>query len=95
MSGAIVRPPDADTAALRGAVMYGMQVDAGLPVISNVVAPRSYIMKVPWFLCLQRHKIYKIKVKLPAEPKDWLERPAYISTNRAGIPICKKRSVFL
>lgn len=77
--GSVVRPHDADTAALRGAVMYGLQVDAGLPLISNVVAPRSYIMKV----------------KLPAEPIDFQQRPAYISTNRAGVPVCKNRLQYL
>jgi len=70
----IARPPDADTATLRGAAAYGL---ARRPLVSSVIAPRSYLMKV----------------KLPAEQEDWLKRPAYIKNNDAGVPICENRSV--
>ncbi|KAG5638936.1 hypothetical protein H0H81_008436 [Sphagnurus paluster] len=68
----IARPADADTATLRGAARYGL---ARRPLVSSVIAPRSYIMKV----------------KLPAEQEDWLKRPAYIKNNDAGVPICDNR----
>jgi hypothetical protein len=70
----IARPPDADTATLRGAAAYGL---ARRPLVSSVIAPRSYLMKV----------------KLPAEQEDWLKRPAYIRSNDAGVSICENRSV--
>ncbi|KAF9054273.1 hypothetical protein BJ165DRAFT_1522813 [Panaeolus papilionaceus] len=72
----IARPPDADTATLRGAAAYGL---ARRPLVSSVIAPRSYLMKV----------------KLPAEQEDWLKRPAYIRTNDAGVPICENRLQYL
>ncbi|KAF9006946.1 hypothetical protein BDQ17DRAFT_1423037 [Cyathus striatus] len=72
----IARPPDADTATLRGAAQYGL---ARRPLVSAVVAPRSYIMKV----------------KLPAEQEDWLKRPAYIRNNDAGAAICENRLQYL
>lgn len=72
----IARPPDADTATLRGAATYGL---ARRPLVSSVIAPRSYLMKV----------------KLPAEQDDWLKRPAYIKNNDAGVPICENRLQYL
>ncbi|TFK37617.1 hypothetical protein BDQ12DRAFT_684989 [Crucibulum laeve] len=72
----IARPPDADTATLRGAAQYGL---ARRTLVSSVIAPRSYIMKV----------------KLPAEQEDWLKRPAYIKNNDAGVPICENRLQYL
>ncbi|CAA7262612.1 unnamed protein product [Cyclocybe aegerita] len=72
----IARPPDADTATLRGAATYGL---ARRPLVSSVIAPRSYLMKV----------------KLPAEQEDWLKRPAYIRNNDAGVPICENRLQYL
>jgi len=39
----IARPADADTATLRGAARYGL---ARTPLVSSVIAPRSYLMKV-------------------------------------------------
>ncbi|KAH9476914.1 Heat shock 70 kDa protein 12B [Psilocybe cubensis] len=72
----IARPPDADTATLRGAASYGL---ARRPLVSSVIAPRSYLMKV----------------KLPAEQEDWLKRPAYIRNNDAGVPICENRLQYL
>ncbi|KAF9480618.1 actin-like ATPase domain-containing protein [Pholiota conissans] len=72
----IARPPDADTATLRGAATYGL---ARRPLVSSVIAPRSYLMKV----------------KLPAEQDDWLKRPAYIKNNNAGVPICENRLQYL
>jgi hypothetical protein len=39
----IARPSDADTATGRGAAQYGL---ARHPLVSSVVAPRSYMMKV-------------------------------------------------
>ncbi|KAG5645618.1 hypothetical protein DXG03_005609 [Asterophora parasitica] len=68
----IARPADSDTATLRGAAQYGL---ARRPLVSSVIAPRSYIMKV----------------KLPADQEDWLKRPAYIRNNDAGVPICENR----
>ncbi|KAG7087569.1 hypothetical protein E1B28_013524 [Marasmius oreades] len=72
----IARPADADTATLRGAARYGL---AQRPLVSNVIAPRSYIMKV----------------KLPADQEDWQKRPAYIKNNDAGYPICENRLQYL
>uniref|UniRef100_D8QFI8 Actin-like ATPase domain-containing protein n=1 Tax=Schizophyllum commune (strain H4-8 / FGSC 9210) TaxID=578458 RepID=D8QFI8_SCHCM len=72
----IARPPDADTATLRGAARYGL---ARRPLVSSVVAPRSYVMKV----------------KLPAEQEDWMKRPAYITTNSAGVAVCENRLQYL
>ncbi|KAJ8482579.1 hypothetical protein ONZ51_g5262 [Trametes cubensis] len=70
----IARPSDCDTATLRGAAQYGL---ARRPLVSSVVAPRSYMLKV----------------KLPAEPEDWLKRPGYIRENDAGVAICENRQV--
>ncbi|KAK2465542.1 hypothetical protein APHAL10511_002434 [Amanita phalloides] len=39
----IARPPDADTATLRGAAQYGL---SKRQLVSSVIAPRSYVMKV-------------------------------------------------
>jgi hypothetical protein len=39
----IARPSDADTATARGAAQYGL---ARRPLVSSVIAPRSYLMKV-------------------------------------------------
>ncbi|KAF8970592.1 hypothetical protein BDZ97DRAFT_1790034 [Flammula alnicola] len=72
----IARPPDADTATLRGAAAYGL---ARRPLVSSVIAPRSYLMKV----------------KLPAEQEDWSKRPAYIRNNDAGVAICENRLQYL
>lgn len=72
----IARPSDADTATVRGAALYGL---ARKSIVSTVIAPRSYIMKV----------------KLPAEPEDWAKRPAYIKENNANIPICDNRLQYL
>ncbi|KAJ3500666.1 hypothetical protein NLJ89_g9692 [Agrocybe chaxingu] len=93
----IARPPDADTATLRGAATYGL---ARRPLVSSVIAPRSYLMKASPparfssaislsdnFSCEQ--------VKLPAEQEDWLKRPAYIRNNDAGVPICENRLQYL
>lgn len=49
------------------------------PLVSSTIVPRSYIMKV----------------KLPAEPEDWLKRPAYIRENEAGVSICENRLQYL
>ncbi|KAJ3550483.1 hypothetical protein NMY22_g464 [Coprinellus aureogranulatus] len=72
----IARPPDADTATLRGAAQYGL---AKKTLVSTIICPRSYIMKV----------------KLPAEQEDWLKRPAYIKSNDAGVSICENRLQYL
>ncbi|KAF8488899.1 actin-like ATPase domain-containing protein [Gautieria morchelliformis] len=72
----IARPSDADTATARGAAQYGL---ARRPLVSSVIAPRAYIMKV----------------KLPAETEDWHKRPAYIRENNAGVPICENRLQYL
>lgn len=39
----IARPPDADTATLRGAAQHGL---SRRPLVASVIAPRAYIMKV-------------------------------------------------
>ncbi|KAI0370869.1 actin-like ATPase domain-containing protein [Pilatotrama ljubarskyi] len=39
----IARPPDCDTATLRGAAQYGL---ARKPLVSSVIAPQSYMLKV-------------------------------------------------
>ncbi|KAG2143858.1 actin-like ATPase domain-containing protein [Suillus cothurnatus] len=72
----IARPSDADTATVRGAALYGLSRKS---IVSTVIAPRSYIMKV----------------KLPAEPEDWAKRPAYIKENNANVPICDNRLQYL
>jgi len=68
----IARPDDTDTATCRGAARYGL---AHLPLVSTVVAPKSYM----------------IRVKATAEPQDQLNRPAYIERNGAGALVCKNR----
>jgi len=72
----IARPSDADTATCRGAAQYGL---ARRPLVSSVIAPRSYLMKV----------------KLPADQEDWQKRPAYIKQNNAGVSICENRLQYL
>ncbi|KAI0052499.1 actin-like ATPase domain-containing protein [Auriscalpium vulgare] len=72
----IARPPDADTATPRGAAQYGL---ARRQLVSSIVAPRSYMMKV----------------KLPAEAEDHMRRPAYVGQNNAGIAICENRLQYL
>ncbi|KAI6113468.1 hypothetical protein EDD16DRAFT_1137510 [Pisolithus croceorrhizus] len=74
--GVIARPSDTDTATVRGAALYGLSRKS---IVSTVIAPRSYIMKV----------------KLPAEPEDWIKRPAYIKENSANVPICENRLQYL
>ncbi|TFK47219.1 actin-like ATPase domain-containing protein [Heliocybe sulcata] len=49
------------------------------PLVSSTIVPRSYIMKV----------------KLPAEPEDWMKRPAYIRENDSGVSICENRMQYL
>lgn len=44
----ISRPPDCDTATLRGAAQYGL---AGRALVSSVIAPQSYMMKVSGNKC--------------------------------------------
>ncbi|KAG8742704.1 hypothetical protein FRC12_015292 [Ceratobasidium sp. 428] len=39
----IARPPDADTAACRGAALYGLEHSV---LMSSYIAPRSYVMRV-------------------------------------------------
>ncbi|KAJ7147329.1 actin-like ATPase domain-containing protein [Mycena filopes] len=72
----LARPPDSDTATLRGAARYGL---ARRSLVSQLVVPRSYVMKV----------------KLPAEPEDRIRRPAYVHINDAGIEICENRLQYL
>ncbi|KAN0080079.1 hypothetical protein V8E55_009645 [Tylopilus felleus] len=48
-------------------------------IVSTVIVPRAYIMKV----------------KLPADPEDWLKRPAYIKENHANVAICENRLQYL
>ncbi|KAF9511529.1 hypothetical protein BS47DRAFT_1346698 [Hydnum rufescens UP504] len=72
----IARPPDADTATCRGAAQYGL---ARHPLVSSIIAPKSYIMRV----------------KLPVELEDRQRRPAYIKKNDAGHDICENRLQYL
>jgi hypothetical protein len=72
----IARPDDADTATARGAAQYGL---AGKTLVTTVICPRAYLMKV----------------KLPAEPEDWQKRPAYIKENNASVTICENRLQYL
>ncbi|KAF7373360.1 Heat shock protein 12B [Mycena sanguinolenta] len=72
----IARPPDSDTATLRGAARYGL---ACRRLVSQLVVPRSYVMKV----------------KLPAEPEDRIQRPGYVYINDAGVEICENRLQYL
>ncbi|KAG9311082.1 actin-like ATPase domain-containing protein [Chiua virens] len=48
-------------------------------IVSTMIVPRAYIMKV----------------KLPAEPEDWLKRPAYIKENSSRVAICENRLQYL
>lgn len=87
----ISRPPDCDTATLRGAAQYGL---ARRPLVSSVVAPQSYMLQV----CSIARSFVEVtipykQVKLPAEQEDELKRPAYISANNAGVRICENRLV--
>ncbi|KAJ7482269.1 hypothetical protein B0H11DRAFT_1724058 [Mycena galericulata] len=72
----IARPPDSDTATLRGAARYAL---ARRTLVSQLVVPRSYVMKV----------------KLPAEAEDRVRRPAYVHVNDAGVEICENRCVLV
>ena len=72
----IARPTDADTATCRGACEYGL---SRRELVSNVVAPRSYIMKV----------------KLPAEQEDYQKRPNFLIQNATGAPVCDNRTQYL
>ncbi|KAJ7058145.1 actin-like ATPase domain-containing protein [Mycena amicta] len=67
----LARPPDCDTATLRGAARYGL---ARRPLVSQLVVPRSYVMKV----------------KLPAEPEDRIRRPGYVQYNDARVEVCER-----
>ena len=83
----IARPSDADTATVRGAAQYGLSRKA---IVSTVIVPRAYIMKVSVALS-NLVLLRRQQVKLPAEPEDWLKRPAYIKENNASVPICENR----
>jgi len=72
----IACPADADTATARGAAQYGL---AGKSLVTTVISPRAYLMKV----------------KLPADLEDWQKRPAYIRDNNAGVSICENRLQYL
>jgi hypothetical protein len=89
----IARPPDADTATGRGAAQYGL---ARRPLVSSVVAPRSYMMKVALLTPFTYQSstlivLIRTQVKLPAEQEDFMKRPAYVSQNNAGVAICENR----
>lgn len=64
----IARPNDCDVATLQGASRYGLGLSAGKVAVASVISPRSYIMRV----------------RLPAEPIDIQNRPAYITNNNVG-----------
>ncbi|KAJ7682898.1 hypothetical protein B0H17DRAFT_1075328, partial [Mycena rosella] len=72
----LARPPDSDTATLRGAARYGL---ARRALVSQLVVPRSYVMKV----------------KLPAEPEDRVRRPGFVHVNDAGVEVCENRLQYL
>lgn len=85
----IARPDDADTATARGAAQYGL---AGKTLVTTVICPRAYLMKVGHVFRFWRPGAHRaLQVKLPAEPEDWQKRPAYIRDNNAGISICENR----
>lgn len=44
-------------------------------LVSSIVVPRAYVMKV----------------KLPAEPEDYQQRPHFVTTNAAGAAVCENR----
>lgn len=84
----IARPSDADTATVRGAAQYGLSRKT---IVSTVITPRAYIMKVGVAVFRTQGRTKRLQVKLPAEPEDWLKRPAYIKENNASVPICENR----
>ena len=88
--GVIVRPPCADSAALRGAAQYGL---SKRQLMSFAIAPRSYMIEVCSFLIFNTmlDPSCRRKVNLPAEQEDHMKRPAYIVKNDAGVTICQKR----
>lgn len=61
----IARPADADTATLRGAARYGL---ARRPLVSSIIAPRSYIMKVGLLLRLLRSHIQLVNLNSGQTP---------------------------
>ncbi|KAM0786232.1 hypothetical protein ACM66B_007033 [Microbotryomycetes sp. NB124-2] len=75
----IARPQDCDVATLQGAARYGLGLTNGKAAVSSVICPRSYIMKV----------------KLPAEDVDRMQRPGFITLNNAGIEVCENRLSYL
>ncbi|TFK97809.1 hypothetical protein BDV98DRAFT_534864 [Pterulicium gracile] len=81
-----------ESATLRGTARFALQslgkgtgtgpgtgTGGAVGIGSMGIAPRSYVMKV----------------KLPAEPADEQLRPAYISTNSAGVRVCENRLQYL
>ena len=52
-------------------------------------------MKVTYLTALRISQLLivliRIQVKLPAEQEDFMKRPAYVSQNNAGVPICENR----
>lgn len=84
----IARPFDADTATVRGAAQYGLSRKT---IVSTVIVPRAYIMKASVAVFHKRGYAKRTQVKLPAEPEDWLKRPAYIKENNASVAICDNR----
>ncbi|KAK4046961.1 hypothetical protein OIO90_006379 [Microbotryomycetes sp. JL221] len=75
----VARPNDCDVATMRGAARYGLGLSSGKKAVSNVISPRSYIMKV----------------KLPAEDVDRFQRPHFITVNDAGMQVCENRLSYL
>ncbi|KAM0747949.1 actin-like ATPase domain-containing protein [Meredithblackwellia eburnea MCA 4105] len=75
----IARPNDCDIATLQGAARYGLGVVQGKTGVSHVISPRSYIMKV----------------KLPAETIDYVQRPQFITRNDANMEVCMNRLSYL
>lgn len=53
------------------------------------------MMKVTYLTPLRISRLLivllRIQVKLPAEQEDFMKRPAYVSQNNAGVPICENR----
>ncbi|KAF7307712.1 hypothetical protein MKEN_01131300 [Mycena kentingensis (nom. inval.)] len=88
----IARPPDSETATLRGAARYGL---ARRPLVSQLVTPRSYVLKVRKYLLMLDLLRHGRQVKLPAEPEDRVRRPGYIQYNDAGVEVCENRLQYL
>ena len=65
----MARPSDCDTATVRGAAQYGL---ARRPLVSSVIAPQSYMMKVRFLNPRNRRPVPSFNFRqLPVFTLEW------------------------